>query len=120
MAGSPFGLKLAGVNSTLSNATVSGPTGVPPAISVALTGLPNDGTSEGINLTATTSANPGAGQFTIGASASATAANLQSALTTSLSKLANTSLVAASAVKASDDFFDDPPQRVAGPPFATA
>jgi flagellar hook-associated protein 3 FlgL len=131
-AGSPFGLKLAGVNSTLGNATVSGPTGVPPAVSVALTGLPNDGdslqlrftlpdgTSESINLTATSSANPGPGQFTIGASASATAANLQAALTTSLSKLANTSLVAASAVKASDDFFGDPPKRVAGPPFATA
>ena len=39
-AGSPFGLKLAGVISTLGNATVYGPTGVPPAVSVALTGLP--------------------------------------------------------------------------------
>jgi flagellin-like hook-associated protein FlgL len=131
-AGSPFGLKLAGINSTLDNAAVFGPTGVPPAISVGLTGLPSDGqtlqvrftlpdgTSESINLTATTSATPGPNQFTIGASASATAANLQSALTASIGKLANTSLVAASAVKASDDFFGDPPQRVAGPPFNTA
>jgi flagellin-like hook-associated protein FlgL len=41
-------------------------------------------------------------------------------VTASLSKLANTSLAAASAVKAADDFFGDPPQRVAGPPFNTA
>ena len=133
-AGSPFGLKLAGVNSTLGNATVSGPTGVPPAVSVALTGLPSDGqslqlrftlpdgTSESISLTATSSANASGTEPVHHRSAApaATVANLQAALTTSLSKLANTSLVAASAVKASDDFFGNPPQRVAGPPFATA
>jgi flagellar hook-associated protein 3 FlgL len=131
-AGSPFGLKLAGINSTLSNANISGPTGVPPAVSVDLTGVPTDGqslqfrftlpdgTSESITLTATTSATPGPDEFTIGASASATAANLQAALTASLGKLANTSLAAASAVKAAADFFGDPPQRVAGPPFNTA
>ena len=79
-----------------------------------------DGTSESITLTATTSATPGPNQFTIGATPAATAANLQAALTTSLGKLANTSLTAASAVAAANDFFGDPPQRVAGPPFATA
>ena len=36
VAGSPFGIKLAAVNSQLSNAAVSGPTGSPPAISVDL------------------------------------------------------------------------------------
>ena len=55
----------------------------------------------------------------------ATATNLQAALTTGVSKLAATSLTAASAMAAAHDFFDvgagQPPQRVAGPPFtATA
>jgi len=44
------------------------------------------------NNSATTSATPGPDEFTIGPSANATAANLQSALTASLGKLANTSL----------------------------
>ena len=76
----------------------------PAAVSVDLTGLPNDGdsiqfrftlpdgTSESITLTATTSANPGPGPVHHRRNASATAANLQAALTTSLGKLASTSL----------------------------
>jgi hypothetical protein len=75
-------------------------------------------------LTATTASPPGAGQFTIGASSSVTATNLQAALTQGLGTLANTQLVAASAVQAGNDFFNTdashPPQRVGGPPFATA
>src|SRR5665811_1299553 len=43
-ASSPFGLKLAGVNSTLTGATVTGPTGSPAAISVDLgAGNPSNG-----------------------------------------------------------------------------
>src|SRR5439155_1327577 len=42
------------------------------------------------------------------------------ALTAAVGKLAGTSLSAASAVAAAGDFFADPPQRVAGPPFDTA
>jgi flagellar hook-associated protein 3 FlgL len=129
---SPFGFKLAGINSTLSNANIGGPAGVPPTVSIALTGVPNagqtvafnftlpDGTPESLTLTATTATTPGPDEFSIGPNAAATAANLQAALTTSLGKLADTSLTAASAVKAADDFFGDPPQRVAGPPFASA
>jgi flagellar hook-associated protein 3 FlgL len=60
------------------------------------------------------------GSFTIGATPAATAANLQTALTSSITTVANTSLVAASAMEASSDFFDQPPQRVSGPPFNTA
>ena len=63
-------------------------------------------------------------QFTIGATPAATAANLQSALTTAIGKLAGGALTAASAVAASNDFFNadanNPPQRVAGPPFDSA
>ena len=83
-----------------------------------------DGTSENLTLTATTNSPPGADQFTIGATPAATAANLQGALTGAIGKLAATSLTAASAIAASNEFFDadanNPPQRVAGPPFETA
>ena len=133
-ASSPFGLKLAGVNSTLTGATVTGPSGSPAAISVDLGATnPNngdtitftfalpDGTSQTLRLQATTSAQPGPNQFTIGATPAATAANLQAALTAGVSQIGSTSLSAASAMAASNDFFDDPPQRVSGSPFtATA
>jgi len=136
VAGSPFGFKLAGVNSTLTGATVSGPTGSPAGITVNLASNPNpgdainfsfnlpDGTSEKLTLTATTDSPPAAGQFTIGANAAATATNLQAALTTGVSTLASTSLSAASAMAAANDFFNvdagQPPMRVNGPPFDTA
>lgn len=136
-ASSPFGFKLASVASTLSGATVTGPTGSPAAISVDLGAVnPNagdaltltfnlpDGSSANLTLTATTSTPPGADEFSIGATSAATAANLQTALTVSIGALAGTSLVAASAIAAGNDFFNvdaaQPPQRVAGPPFDSA
>ena len=133
---SPFGFKLAGVTSSLTNATVSGPSGSPAAVSVNFTGAPNDGdaitlnfnlpdgTTQNLTLTATSQSPPGANQFAIGATPAATAANFQSALTTAVGGLAATSLKAASTVTASNDFFNadtsSPPQRVAGPPYDTA
>lgn len=133
---SPFGFKMASAASTLSGATVSGPTGSPASLSVGFTGVPSagetftlrltlpDGTSENVTLTATSSATPGANEFTAGPTAAATAASFRTALTGAIGTLAGTSLTAASAVAASDDFFDadssNPPQRVAGPPFNTA
>ena len=134
---SPFGFKLSAVNSNLTNATVSGPTGSPASLSVDFSGgNPNpgdsitlsfnlpDGTSEKLVLTATTALPPGANQFTIGAAPSDTATNFQTALTSAVGTLAATSLTAASAVTASNDFFNadvnNPPQRVDGPPFDTA
>jgi flagellar hook-associated protein 3 FlgL len=127
VAGSPFGLKLAGVNSTLTGATVSGPTGSPAGMSVDL-GASNpsnddtitytfslpDGTTQTLKLQATTSTTPGTNQFTIGTTPAATAANLQAALTGGVSQIGSTSLSAASAMAASNDFFDDPPMRVSG------
>jgi flagellar hook-associated protein 3 FlgL len=71
-------------------------------------------------LTATTTSPPPTGSFTIGATPAATAANLQTALTASITTVASTSLVAASAMEASSNFFDQPPLRVSGPPFNTA
>jgi len=119
VAGSPFGLKLNSVSSTLTGATVAGPSGSPPAISVGL-GATNpspgdqvsftfnlpDGTTQTVQLTATNTTPPPTGSFTIGATPTATAANLNTALTASITTLANTSLVAASAVEAGDNFFD--------------
>jgi len=132
-----FGFKLASASSNLTNATVSGPTGSPANLSVDFSGgQPNngdtltvrlnlpDGTTTNLTLTATTQSPPAAGQFTIGATTADTAANLQSTLSTSLGQLAGSTLKAASAVAASNDFFNadvnNPPQRVAGPPFDTA
>ncbi len=131
-----FGMKLASANSTLSNATLTGPSGAPATMSVNFTGLPAageaitvrftlpDGTSENLTLTATTNSPAGVNEFTIGATATATATNFQAALTGGLGTLAATALTAASAVKASEEFFAGdtatPPQRVSGPPFNSA
>jgi flagellar hook-associated protein 3 FlgL len=132
VAGSPFGFKLASINSSLTNTTVTGPAGAPPAMSIDFAGLPTagqtvqfrftlpDGSSETVTLTAVTSATPGPNEFTIGATADATAANLQATLEDSVETLAATALTAASAIEAADNFFNGTPQRVAGPPFNTA
>jgi flagellar hook-associated protein 3 FlgL len=133
VAGSPFGLKLTGVSSSLTGATVTGPTGSLATISADLGATnPNngdtitytfslpDGSTQTLQLQATTSTTPGTNQFTIGATPAATAANLQAALTAGVSQIGSTSLSAASAMAAASNFFDDPPQRVDGPPFDTA
>jgi flagellar hook-associated protein 3 FlgL len=119
VAGSPFGLKLSAVSSTLTGATVTGPSGSPAAISVDLGATnPNngdavsfqfslpDGTTEQIKLTASSTTPPPAGSFAIGATSTATATNLNAALNTAIGTLANTSLVAASAIAAGDNFFN--------------
>jgi flagellar hook-associated protein 3 FlgL len=134
-AGSPFGFQLTGVDSSLTGATVTGPSGSPPSISIDLGSNPNngdsisfdltlpDGSNQTVTLQATTNSPPAANQFTIGANADATAANLQAALTSAVGNLAQTALPAASAIAASNNFFSDPPQIVdAGnpPDYATA
>ena len=119
VAGSPFGFKLGAVTSSLTNATVIGPSGSPAGVSVDLTaGNPNagdqisftfklpDGTSESIKLTASTTTPAPANTFAIGTTPAATSANLNAALNTALTTLAGTSLVAASAVTAGDNFFN--------------
>ncbi|WP_029583418.1 flagellar protein [Bradyrhizobium sp. URHD0069] len=119
VAGSPFGLKLSAISSSLTGATVTGPAGTPSAVSIDLGATnPNDGekvsfafklpdgTTESIELTASSATPPPAGSFAIGATSTATAANLNAALNTAVGKLANTSLVAASAIQAGNDFFN--------------
>ncbi|MCW5681223.1 MAG: flagellar biosynthesis protein FlgL [Xanthobacteraceae bacterium] len=132
----PFGFKITGATTSFG-ATITGPAGAPPSLSVDL-GATNppangtvritlampDGTSTAIELTATTANPPGDKQFTIGATPADTAANLTAAMDTELQRLAQVDLAAASAIQAGNDFFatdaSNPPQRVAGPPFATA
>ena len=133
-----FGLKLASITSTVTGATVSGPTGSPASESIDFSAAaPNpgetvtlrfnlpDGTSENLTLTATTDLPPGSNEFTIGTTPGQTASSFQTALTTAVGKLAGTSLTAASAIAASSDFFNadanNPPQRVGGSsPFYAA
>jgi hypothetical protein len=119
VAGSPFGLKLSSVSSSLTGATVTGPSGSPAAISVDLgTTNPNpgdqvsftfnmpDGTTQTVSLTATNTSPPPAGTFTIGSTPADTASNLNSALSSSINTVADTSLVASSAIEAGDNFFN--------------
>ncbi len=118
VAGSPFGLKLSAISSSLTGATVTGPAGSPAAVSIDLGATnPNngdkvslaftlpDGTTESIQLTASSATPPPVGSFAIGATSTVTSANLKAALNTAIGTLANTSLVAASAAAAGNDFF---------------
>ena len=125
-AGSPFGLKLSSVQSTLTGATVTGPSGSPAAVSISLGAATNpnpgdqvtlnfnlpDGTTASVQLTATSQNPPPTGSFTIATlpggapDPATTATNLNNALNTAIGTLANTTLVAASAVAAGNDFFD--------------
>ncbi|WP_024517934.1 flagellar protein [Bradyrhizobium sp. Tv2a-2] len=126
VAGSPFGLKLASVSSSNASGAsppdiaVAGPSGSPAAITVDLSGgnpspgdqvtfkfsLP-DGTSQSVTLTATNTTPPPSGSFAIDPASSAnTASNLNTALNTAITTIANTSLVAASAVAAGNNFFN--------------
>ncbi|HEU0216347.1 MAG TPA: hypothetical protein VFQ90_06790 [Stellaceae bacterium] len=136
-ANSPFGFKIVGLTTTVQGAHINAPAGAPPSGSISFAGsspaagqtvtlqlsLP-DGSSETLTLTATTNAPPGPNQFTVGAGAGATASNLATAVKTALATLGKTALRPASAMAVATDFFDvddgRPPQRVAGPPFATA
>ena len=118
-ATSPFGLKLNAVQSSLTNAVVTGPSGSPANVNVDFTaGNPNpgdsisftfnlpDGTTEAFKLTASNTTPLPTGSFAIGATPAATTANFNAALTQQITTLANTSLVAASAVEAGDNFFN--------------
>jgi flagellin-like hook-associated protein FlgL len=133
-ASGPFGFKLASINSSLSGTTANSPAGTPPALSVEFSStlpvagetiklgldLP-DGTKSELVLTATSSAPKHAGEFRIGADENETALNFQSALDTLVKQSAEVDLAAASLASAASDFFDNtPPQRVDGPPFASA
>lgn len=134
-AGLPFGMKLnTAVQNSLTNVAVTGPSSG--TIGVTFNGQPNpgeamtvtltlpDGSTSDVTLTAAGAGTTAtSGQFQIGATAADTAANFQAALTSSIQTTAQTDLSAASALKASQDFYagstSNPPQRIA-PPYASA
>ncbi|BBO11338.1 MULTISPECIES: flagellar protein [Bradyrhizobium] len=137
VAGSPFGLKISAVSSTLTGATITGPSGSPVSFSVNLNGVnPNngdklsvqftlpDGSTEQIDLTASTATPTPVGSFAIDASTPVnpanTATNLNTALNTAIKKLAGTSLVAASAVTAGDNFFNTASSAIGAPKTSQA
>ncbi|HLL28366.1 MAG TPA: flagellar biosynthesis protein FlgL [Xanthobacteraceae bacterium] len=133
----PFGFQIAGASTSIAGATVTGPSGSPPSLSIDFGGtnppdgstvqiqftLP-DGTSSSISLTASSAVPTPAGSFAIGATAADTATNLANAIDSQIQTLAKTDLAAASAVQASNEFFNidasHPPLRVNGPPFDSA
>jgi flagellin-like hook-associated protein FlgL len=136
-AGNPFfGFKIAGAAFSGGAATPVVTPGPPANLSVTVGALPNagdtltvtlnlpDGTQETLTLTARTAATSGAPEdsFVIGATPAATAANIATSLNAALTREAQTSLSASSALIASQDFFDgtatNPPVRLT-PPFAT-
>ncbi|MEH6951093.1 flagellar biosynthesis protein FlgL [Nitrobacter sp. NHB1] len=124
---SPYGAQLTGVSSNVAGVTVTpaqasidlGATNPAAGDTVSFTFNLPDGSSETVQLTASSEVPTPAGSFAIGATPAATAANLNTQLTKSIGTLAKTSLVAASAIRATHDFFDSPPQRVDVTPPAT-
>ncbi|GLQ57312.1 hypothetical protein [Devosia nitrariae] len=122
----PFGFKLSVLPASNSFVSVSETTVVPGPRSMDLdfTALPvagqsvtmgftlPDGTETQITLEATEAAPPGKGQFTIGVDEAATAANFETALRSSLTDEASTTLSAASTFAASQNFFNGPGEPV--------
>lgn len=134
----PFGMKVTGVSTTIPGATVTqpvDPSGAPAQKSMSVDlGATNpsvgdqvkftftmpDGTTEDIVLTASDKTPLPAGSFAIGADSTATAANLNTALGSAMKDLANGPMVAASAIEAGENFFDQPPLRVGSTPLGAA
>jgi flagellin-like hook-associated protein FlgL len=114
----PFGFKLSTLSSTNSSLTLTQPSGSPASMAVQFTAQPNDGDELTVGLTlpdgtsdsltmkavAGTPANPG--EFQIGATAAATAANFSAALQSSLQTEGQTTLAVASNYAAATNFFN--------------
>ncbi len=133
VAGSVFGLKLDHVETTMSGSTVTGPTGTPAQIdidlgptnplageSIKFTFTLPDGSKETVELKASSEVPLPLDAFEIGVDSTATAANLNAKLEEAVKTLANGKMVAASAMEAGENFFDNPPQRVSGVPLGSA
>ncbi|MCZ8259990.1 MAG: flagellin [Beijerinckiaceae bacterium] len=136
--GNPFGIKLVAgsVGGAMSNVTVTGPAGAPPQLDVNFTGLPltgerisftvqlPDGKTVNLGFAVDQAGTADDTVFSVGVSPAATAANLQAAINARLTAIGQGELRAASGLVAARQFFagsvNNPPQRVAGPPFNTA
>ncbi|PLW75448.1 hypothetical protein [Cohaesibacter celericrescens] len=128
-----FGYKLSAVSSTLSNATVTGPTGSPASISVALTAAPSaneamsftfelpDGSSKVVRLVAANGITmPGEGNFSLNGTPDDIAAAIEVELAFQIEQSVATEGEAASRIQAAQDFFltgnGGEPKRVVGTP----
>jgi flagellar hook-associated protein 3 FlgL len=136
--GNPFGIKLVAgsVGGGMSNVAVTGPAGAPPQIDFNFTGLPlngerisfsvmlPDGKTMNLGFAANQAGTAEDTVFSIGATAAATATNLQAAINARLTAIGQGELRSASSLIAARQFFagsvNSPPQRVAGPPFNTS
>lgn len=131
----PFGFKIGALASITGNAVFTQAAGSPPSASITIANqvqhneeisltlnLP-DGTSTEVIFKAQTNSSDDPFSFQIGADVNATAANLNAAINTALTHLAQTQLQAASAFAAADMFFPadgEMTQRVSGPPYDSA
>ncbi len=131
----PFGFKLSALATTGGALTPTGPTGSPATLDVDFAAQPAagdrvligltlpDGSTRTLELTATSAAPTSSGEFEIGATTAATAANFETALNSLLAETAQTELAAASAFAAAEMFFAGAGQtamRVDGPPYDSA
>jgi flagellar hook-associated protein 3 FlgL len=105
-----YGYQLSSASTTnAASINMAGPAGTPPSLSVQFTALPNpadkvtigvklpDGSTDSLVMTAVAAAPSKRGEYQIGASPAATAANFNSALQTSLQTETQTKMPAASA-----------------------
>lgn len=136
--GNPFGIKLVPgtAGGGMSNVTVTGPAGAPLAVDFAFTGQPltgerltvtvrlPDGKTTNLGFAVDTAGTADDTVFALGATPAGTAANLQAAITSRLTSIGQGELRAASGLIAAQEFFsgsvNNPPPRVAGPPFNTS
>jgi flagellar hook-associated protein 3 FlgL len=124
----PFGFKLSTLSSTNPALTLTQPAGSPSSLAVQFSSQPNAGDQVAIGLTlpdgssdslvmkavSGTPANPG--EYQVGTTPAATAANFSAALTSSLQTEGSTTLAVASNYAAATNFFNgqgQPQQRVA-------
>jgi flagellar hook-associated protein 3 FlgL len=143
---SPFGMKIDGISSNIAGADTPDPATTLPAQKsmsidlsaatpkvgdqVTATFVMPDGTKESIVLTVSDKTPLPPNSFAIGvadptatppvSAEEATAKNLNAAMSTAMTDLANGPMVAASAMQAGNNFFDQPPMRVATKPLDQA
>lgn len=135
-----FGFDIASVTNSLTNVAVVGPAGTgtdPDTFDVTFTGQPGLGETLSLEFTlppthtqtytlelTAASDNSVAGTFAIGADLEETATNLRNEIVAAIEEQAQTTLKAAAAEWAADEYFDtfagNDTLRIDGPPFETA
>jgi hypothetical protein len=134
----PFGFKVTAASASGTAMSAAVALGPPADATISLAGLPANGDSISITLTdsdnvshvvtlkaSTTPPQPGAtGTFQIGGTVAETTASIRTALAAAVGEKAAEVLGALAATDTAEAFFagsqSNPPQRVAGPPFASA